>query len=497
MIFLNMEEVNSKCGVFGAHSLHDVYNGLKALQHRGQDASGIACLKKNGSIDILRWEGLVTNFDLQTATKLLDGGHLFIGEIRYSTNKGKTSEEIVGGALPRYLGGKVTSRYEFPYLSHIIVRNANYALAHNGHFRGFTPRGKDTDTDVALKFYSLQQHRGIEKIIETFPAAYSCALLDSSDKDKIQVFKDRYSIRPLWIGEKDGKLIASSENRAIAEIGGRPLREVCPGEIVDIHRSGTEIISKQVIKREKRPCFFERVYLGHPDSIYQGISNQDTRRRGGVALIKELQQENFDFDSVDFISYVPNSPQDSARAAADYLDIPLYHVFYKINPKRAFLSPNNLQRNESIKSNLCINDQIDIEGKRGLFIDDSIVRFNNAKDVAQKLDERSMSWKGLLVLTPPIGPIKNGIPCGCEGGVDMPPDDDFAIRRYDTIERMASDNNWDLIHYLSHKSLEDFVLRRPLSKCCARCIGLEDPVFFEDLKDLNSVVSKVYENYKI
>ena len=493
-------EVDSKCGWVVAHSLHDCYNCLDEVQHRGQDAAGIFCLKEIGKIDGVRWEGKVRNFDREALERILERGYLFFGEVRYSTNRGKLRGELLNGALPRYFGGEVASLYEYPYLAHMVVRNSDIAMTHNGHFRGFTPRGNDTDTDVAMKFYAMNPVEGVERIIETFPATYSAGILDSK-KDYAAIFKDRFAIRPLWIGEKDGRIVAASEDHAISRIGGNPIREVSPGELIKIFRNGTNFENYRVLSRQKRPCFFERMYLGARSSSYNGISNKDTRRRGGAASAYELLQLRekgllpFDLDSIDFISYIPKSPIDYARAIADILKKPLLHIFYKIDSTRAFLGADEERRGASIEANLCVDVSVDIAGKRGLFVEDSIVRFNNARHALRKLVERGISWKGLLSATPPLGPIVNGVPCGCEGGIDMPPNDNFAIRRYTSIEEMASSNGWDFIYYLSKQALGERVLRRPLSKCCARCIGEDDPVSLEDLAAIPGVVEEVYKKF--
>jgi len=477
-----MGGANSKCGIFVAHSLHDVYKGLALLQHRGEDNAGIAALIQGGKgIDILRWSGMVQDFSRDTAEKLLEGGSLFIGEVRYSTTStDKTDEELFEGALPRYLGGKITANYGAPDYPHRIIRGADFSIVHNGNLMGVIPEGKDTDTDVMLKYYTQQEKGGVEKIIENFPAAYSAAILDKN-KDEISVFTDRYSIRPLWIGEKDGRLVASSEDRAISEIGGKPIRQFRPGEIISIPKNGTHFVSKQVVKRKKRPCFFERIYLGHVLSSYDGIINMDTRRRAGVSLALEYTPD------VDFVSYIPNAPEDFAKSYADFRNIPFINIFYKIKPKRSFLGLNEKKRSKSIQHNLYVRDDIDLKGKRILLLDDSVVRFNNAPDSIKKLRIRDAAWVGLGVGTPPIGPIINNVMYGCDKGVDMPPlKDNFAIRRYENLEEMSKAGLLDSIYYISKKGLSN-ALRRPLEKCCAFCIGEPDPVLPEELIHLRGV----------
>lgn len=201
MVLNKMGNLNH-CGVAVAHTLHDTYKILKSLQHRGQDAVGIAAKGRYG-IDILKWQGQVNDFALSDAGKILHGD-LFIGHVRYSTTRGKTKEDLFFGAHPRFLGGNKKTMG-----SHEIIRGASTVMVQNGNLAGVSYGEDEIDTDVMLKFYA---ENGIEKTIHEFPAAYSSALLDIRSDDAL-VFRDRYGIRPLWVGEKDGKLVAASEDR--------------------------------------------------------------------------------------------------------------------------------------------------------------------------------------------------------------------------------------------------------------------------------------------
>lgn len=498
-----MGEVDCKCGIFVAHSLHDVYKGLQGVQNRGQDAAGVACLRENGDIDVVRWQGTVDTFSLNNLNRILEGGILFTGEVRYSTCRGdQNSEDLFQGALPRVHGGILTSDYKSPFFTHNIVRGADIAVCHNGNLEGVVPRGKDTDTDVLMKFYLMQElSNACYEVIKNFPAAFSCAVLDRRRKD-VQVFKDRYAIRPLWIGEKDGRIIASSEDKAIVDMGGKPMRELRPGEIINIHMNGNHYSSVQVVKRRKAPCFFEANYLSSVLSSFDGVINKDIRRREGVILIDEMRKAGFDFNQTNAISFVPDAPEDAARAAADYVGIPFVEVFYKFKKIRAFLGASEEDRSQSIGKNLYVKDRVSLpgddciphEGLRLLLIEDSIVRFNNLVRAVEKLRSRGVSYIVGGVCTPPLGPLVNEVPCGCYFGVDMPPDDNFAIRKYSSIPEMARAGQLDYLYFISKKGLQD-ALRRPLSKCCAHCIGEPNPVQPAELAGLEAIINPVYERF--
>jgi len=453
-----LELVESKCGIVVTHTLHDAYAALDALQHRGKDAVGVATKGRHG-IDILRWQGLVKDFSLADAGEILKGD-LFIGHLRYSTSKGKTDSDLFLGAHPRFLGGKRDNRD-----SHDIIRGASKVIVHNGNLPGVSYEGDEIDTDVMLKFYA---EYGIEETIKKFPAAYASAILDIQ-KDEALVFRDRYGIRPLWIGEKDGKLVAASEDVAIWKIGGKPIREVKPGEVIYIPQNGVDITKKQVIKPNPKLCFFEFNYLQSQSSTLDGRNILDVRYNLGVETASEFKPE------VDFVTYIPHTPESMARGYGDAIGMPFVKVFYKREMKRSFLSPTKEQRAESTKNNLFVLDNIDLKGKRIVVCDDSVVRLNNAPDAAKKLREKGVKYMALVVGTPMIGPIINGEKRGCLWGVDMPPDDDFAIRRYKSPEEMIEASGFDDIYFISKEAMER-AHKVSFGKMCTYCIGGPNPV---------------------
>lgn len=474
---MGYREADSKCGIFVAHSLHDVYNGLRGLQHRGQDSAGIACLTGDGRIDLLRWAGRVDQFDRESASRILDKGILFIGEVRYSTNKGKSEDDLFNGALPRYHGDPLSVKeHNGGGYRHTIVRGASYAMAHNGNLIGISPGEGKTDTDVMLEFYARAGETGVEDVIRTFPAAYAAAVLDFR-QSSVTVFKDRYGIRPLWVGKKDGRLVASSEDSAIIGIGGNPIRELNPGEFADINQVGTNFYSRQVMRESAKPCFFEAHYLGSPSSSLNGVTNQSTRFRLGEVLAEEFTPE------VDLVTYIPNAPEDVARGYANGRGLPLVNVFYKFRRDRSFLGATSEDRASSIGSNLFVRDNVKLDGERILVCDDSVVRFNNAPDAVKKLKDAGASYVALAVATPLIGEQKGDVKHHCPFGIDMPEDDNFLARRHSGLQSMALEGGYDGIHFVSKPGMVK-ANRISLENCCAFCIGEDNPVMRSELDAL-------------
>jgi len=451
-----------ECGIFVAHSVHDVYKGLKALQHRGQDSAGIA-VKNGEGIDLVRWQGLVENFSLGSIVDILGQGSLFVGHVRYSTSGDKSDKGLFGGAHPRFVGGKVVDNSDF-HRPHLIVRGADAVMVHNGNVPDIS-EGEKVDTDVMLDFYFKE---GIESLVEEFPAAYSLAVLDSNS-DHLSLARDRYGIRPLFIGEKDGNIVASSEDVAIWDIGGKPRREVEGGEVISIYPSGQDFESTRVLSYNPKTCFFEFNYLQSPSSSLEGLSVLFARHRLGEQLAREFSPD------ADIATFIPNSPEHIARGYCDFRGIPLKKIFYKIKKERSFLGSNELERRISIGNNLFVLDNVDLSGKKIIVFDDSLVRGNVSKDAVSKLRDAGASWIALCLGTPLLGPVVESIQRGCLFGVDMPPSDNFALKRYGSLEGIKENLEVDELYFISTEGLETS-LERPLDKMCTYCIGGPNPL---------------------
>ncbi len=457
------------CGVVLCHSLHDTYKALKALQHRGQDTAGIAARTKYG-IDVLTWEGLVSDFSLQNIEKILSRGDMFIGHVRYATTGPK--DMLLDGAHPRFLDGKITAEYknkDIP-VRHIIARGATKAISHNGTLVGVSPYG-GIDTDRMLSLYN---ESGLEDIIEKLPAAYAAVVLDMQ-KDEGLAFRDRYEIRPLWIGEKDRRIVAASEDVAIWDIGGRPIREVRGGEVIYINNESIDFESIQVVEPKPKKCFFEWNYNSGQSSALDDRIVSGIRYRVGIELGREFRPEN-----VDMVTYIPHSPKQMARGYSDATHTPFTEVFYKVKMRRAFIDPTPEERADSIKRNLFVLDNLNLRGKRIVVIDDSVVRLNNAPHAARILREKEAEWIALVLGTPVIGECIRDEKRGCIFGVDMPPEDNFAIRKYGSVEGITKASGFDEVYFISMKGIEN-AHGVPLSQRCTYCIGGPNPVSEEEM----------------
>ncbi len=454
------------CGIIVTHSLHDAYSGLKALQHRGQEAAGIAVKRPNGSIDAVKWTGLVTDFSLVDLYTLLGGDGIYIGHIRYSTSGNKKDPR---NAHPHYIGGK-----EDVFPRHVIARNVDIAGVHNGTLVNHKELG-DEDCDT-LTLLRIANDEGIGALFKKVPAAYSAAII-SKKSDGVAVMRDAYGMRPLWLGWKDGKWVAASEDCAIVEIGGKPHREVKPGEL-ELIIAG-ERVKNQLGVRDRKYCFFELNYLANLESSFGGQIVRNVRRRLGQYLVQEIPSNIV--CKIDVVTYIPHAPEPAVRGFADEIHKPMAQLLYKIREERSFMQPEQRSREDSIDGTLYVRDNINLKDKTVMVIDDSIVRGTVIKVAAKKLKQAGVSNVYWGSCTPPIGEINGDVKHGCSYGVDMPPTcNDFVARKYNlrTEEgkaKFASDVSLEGIFYISEAGMFKAIKADP-SEYCTFCIGGPNPI---------------------
>ncbi len=500
------------CGVFVANSLVDVYRGIKALNHRGKDAAGVARLYKRNdglTIDGIRWLGDVEAFALSDLRSILFSerninGGIFVGHVRYKTHGSSDPESILIDSHPQLIGGKMVKRRR-----HLITRDAQTAIVHNGQvdLKGKIEIPKDFETEIdslALLLYYLKN--GSENVLRDIPGAYVAAILDTS-KSFVTIIRDRFGIRPCWIGRDiDNKYVVSSEDQAITAIGGFPIRELNPGEEIHI---GDRFESIQVVSPNLHYCFFEDHYLSserakgvwnirynlgvelareytrqlvadrlrrddlnlNPKLLSEVISSE----RLGPDVIHRVLEEIFSGKKV-IVTYVPHCPEPMVEGFSQLTELPQRQILYKKRYIRSFMEPTQEGRYESISTNLFLSDNLgDLRGTIVIVIDDSIVRGTVSKYAIELIRSKNPEEVHFLSATPQIGGRRrDGSLIGCEYGVDMPPEDNFATVKYGKIPQIQQGIGADILVYLSPERM----LRasdKQLSELCTYCIGGPHP----------------------
>ena len=387
------------CGVFGISApgldiARLTYFAIYALQHRGQEAAGIAtCDGKTAHIH--KGLGLVSQVFNEDNLHHLQG-HLGIGHTRYSTT-----------GAPRLNNTQ-------PYILETL--DGPLAIGHNGNLvnapklrRELLERGVglSTSTDSELIIHLLAGARGtwlqrIRQMMTIAEGAYSLTILT---RDAIYGVRDPWGLRPLVLGEFENGLAIASESCAFATIGARAVREIEPGEIVRINQEGYEIV--QGVPAEKKAfCTFEQIYFARPDSILGGRLVHRVRQALGRQLAREAPAE------ADIVVPVPDSGTPHAIGYAQESGIAYSEGLIKSRYiGRTFIQPTDRQRKVGVA--MKFNPLPDnLKGQRVVLVDDSIVRGNTSGPLVQLLRNAGAAEVHMRVACPPIR-----FPCFM--GVDM------------------------------------------------------------------------------
>lgn len=416
------------CGVFGICApgtdiARLAYFAIYALQHRGQEAAGIAtCDGKTAHIQ--KGIGLVSQvFNEDNLSHLK--GHLGIGHTRYSTT------------------GSPRLRNTQPYILETL--DGPLAIAHNGNLvnapqlrRELLERGVglSTSTDSELIIHLLAGARGtwldrIRHLMTKAEGAYSLSVLT---RDAIYGVRDPWGLRPLVLGEIENGLAIASESCAFATIGARALREVEPGEVVRIDHEGYEFF-QGAPGRTRAFCTFEQIYFARPDSILGGRLVHRVRQALGRQLAREAPAEG------DIVVPVPDSGTPHAIGYAQESGIDFSEGLIKSRYiGRTFIQPTDQLRRAGVAmkfnplpDNLC--------GQRVVLVDDSIVRGNTSGPLVQLLRGAGASEVHMRVACPPIRHP-------CFMGVDMASKAEL-IASQKSLEEIRAFIGVDSLAYLS------------------------------------------------
>jgi len=387
---LNADRLREECGVFGIFGHPEAAAitalGLHALQHRGQEAAGIVSFDGKRFHSERRMGLVADNFsDRQTIDRLT--GHLAIGHVRYST----TGETILRNVQPLFAE----------------LDGGGFAVAHNGNLtNGLTLRRKlvhdgaicqsTSDTEVILHLVARSRaKRFIERFTDALmqlEGAYSFVGLTNK---KLVGARDPLGIRPLVLGELDGRYILASETCALDIIGARFIRDIENGEIVVISEDGIESI-KPFPQQTARPCIFEFIYFARPDSIVHGHPVYDVRKRMGAELAMESGVE------ADVVVPVPDSGVPAALGYAQAAGIPYeLGIIRNHYVGRTFIQPTQSVRELGVRLKHSANRSV-VKGKRIVLIDDSIVRGTTSVKIVQMMRDAGAKEVHFRISSPPI-----------------------------------------------------------------------------------------------
>lgn len=430
-----------ECGVFGVYDTPAAAAvaalGLHALQHRGQEACGIAVFDGQ-RFHTERHMGHVG--DAFAGPDLVERlpGHSAIGHTRYSTSGGSFIRNVQPMFADLEAGG--------------------VALAHNGNLTNFlTLRDQlvaegaifqsTSDSEVILHLLARSRKaKFVERFIEALSQIEGGYALVALTNKKLIGVRDPLGIRPLVLGDLDGKPVLASETCALDMIGARFVRDVEHGEMVVIDHKGIRSL-KPFPAQRARPCIFEYVYFARPDSVVNGRSVYDVRKRMGRRLAQESHVP------VDVVVPVPDSGVPAALGYAQETGVPFeMGIIRNHYVGRTFIQPTQGARELGVRMKLSPNRNV-LAGKRVMLIDDSIVRGTNSVRVVRMVREAGAKEVHLRSASPPIKwPDYYGI--------DMP-DREHLLAANKSVEEIAKILEVDSMGYLSVDGLYEAMQAAP------------------------------------
>lgn len=453
---ISEDRAHEECGIIGVYAPNEpvarmAYFGLYALQHRGQEAAGIA-VSDGASVRVHKEIGLVSQvFNEQNLAAL--EGHYAIGHTRYSTT------------------GSSVLRNVQPFL--IETRNGPLAVAHNGNLvntadlrRELLHRGVGLHTSsdsevITMMLAGAQGDSWEERIMNTMPkwrGAYSLVILV---RDSVFAVRDPWGFRPLSVGRlASGGHVAASESGALHTLGCKVIREVEPGEIVAL--SNTTLRIRQAIPPapDLARCVFEHVYFSRPDSVWDGLLVHRVRQRLGEELALESNVK------ADVVIPVPDSSMPAAIGYARISGIPYNEGFTKNRYiARTFIQPTDSLRKQGVALKFNALEE-NLRGKRVVMIDDSIVRGNTAGPLVKLLRDAGARAVHVRITCPPI---KHP----CFMGVDMGTYADL-IAHQKTVAEIGKHIGCDSLHFLSQEGMMRAVGRR--DGYCNACFSGTYPI---------------------
>ncbi len=430
----NDDKIREECGVFGIFGMDNAASltalGLHALQHRGQEACGIATCDGE-TFHTERHFGLVgDNFTGDDPSRRLPG-HISIGHNRYST-----------------AGGQATLRNVQPLFSEL--HTGGFAVAHNGHLtNAFTIREQlveagalfqsTSDTEVLIHLIArAKSGEFIDRFISAIRQVDGGYAFVGMTKDALLGARDRFGIRPLLIGRLGDSYMLASETCAFNMIDAEFIREVEPGEVVAINSDGIRSF-RAFPETQARPCIFEFVYFARPDSVVGGKSVYEVRKNMGRKLAQETPAD------VDVIIPVPDSGVPAALGFAQETGIPFeLGIIRNHYVGRTFIQPTQQIRDMGVRLKHSANRAM-IEGKRVLLVDDSIVRGTTSTKIVRMIKAAGAKEVHFRSASPPIKHPDHY-------GIDMPTKEKLVAANY-SIEAMTEMLEVDSLGFLSVEGL--------------------------------------------
>jgi amidophosphoribosyltransferase len=423
------DKLREECGVFGIYGHADASAlaalSLHALQHRGQEAAGIVSFDGE-QFRSHRAPGYVGDtFGSEEVIRRLRGTSA-VGHVRYST----TGETAMRNVQPLFAD----------------LQFGGFAICHNGNLTNFYTLRKElvkrgclfqstTDTEVIVHLIAISSLSNvIDRMVDALRQIQGAYSLVALTNDRLIGARDPLGVRPLILGRLDGAHIVVSESCALDIIGAEFVRDVEPGELVIISDEGVQSL-KPFAKTGRRFCIFEYIYFARPDSIVEGASVYETRKRIGAELARESHV------GADVVIPVPDSGVPAAIGYAAEVGVPFeLGIIRNHYVGRTFIEPTEQIRHLGVKLKHNANRAY-LQGKRVILVDDSIVRGTTSTKIVEMVRNAGAKEVHVRISSPPTA-------YSCFYGIDTPERGNLFASNHD-VEEMGRLIKADSLAFIS------------------------------------------------
>lgn len=443
------DKANEECGVFGIFNNDDLdtvaitHDALYGLQHRGQISAGIT-VNKDGNFSTIKELGMVSEVFPDKVLKKLSSGKITVGHVRYTSNQ----------SLDRAANQPLVLRY----------KEGSIAISSNGSITNFPEIRKDlerggaifqSNSNAELMAYVIATERcstdnledAVLNSMKKLEGAYSTVICAPS---RLIAFRDVYGFRPLCIGKLKNSYVFSSESCVFDSIEAEFVRDVKPGEMVVVNDDGIKsyMLDSEPVKTSL--CLFEYVYLARPDSVIDGVSVHTARIRAGELLFKEYPIE------ADMVCGVPDSGIIAAEGYAKASNIP-YGMGFMKNKFIGRKVGTGMDKKKRLMQTKLTALKSNVEGKRIIVIDDSIVRGETSKHIVKLLKDAGAKEVHMLVSSPPfVFP--------CYFGIEISDEENLIANKMDK-EQIREAIGADSLGYLSVESVRQIAKDADIDLC--------------------------------
>lgn len=458
-------KLKEECGIFGIYSMENETElasitcaGLSSLQHRGEEACGIA-VNSGGVVSYHKDVGLVSNVFKPHIVDSLPKGKISIGHVRYSTT-GAPKKENAQPIVTRYAKGNLSIVHNGNLINAMDLKEE---LQNAGAIFNST-----SDTEVIayliarerLKTHSVED--AVKNAVKYIRGAYSLLVMSSK---KLIALRDPQGFRPLCMGKLGDDIVFASESCALDTIGAEFVRDIEPGEMVIVTDNK---VTSTFYSEETNDglCIFEYIYLARPDSTIDGLNVHKFRKEVGKALARQAPVD------ADIVAGVPDSGNDAALGYSKESKIPYDMVFIKSKYiGRTFILPTQAQRKAKVALKLNPIKE-NVKDRKIVLVDDSIVRGNTITRIVQTLKKAGAKEVHLRIASPAYTDI-------CYFGTDVA-DKKSLIANNKTVEQIRQEIGADSLEYLSMESLLEIAKKSKRGGFCTGCFTGKYPIEVPD-----------------